>query len=249
MESVGMLAGGVAHEFNNVLQAIRGYTQYALQGLAPADQRRQDLEQVLKATDRGSALTRQLLSFGRRQRLERLNVGPNQVVDELAQMLRPLIGAQIDLQLLLGESVPNINVDTGQLQQVLLNLCVNARDAMPGGGRLLLKTEHVFLSSDDCSARPDVRPGRYVVLTIADTGCGMSAEVRQRVFEPFFTTKQVGEGTGLGLAMAYGIVQQHEGTIHVYSQPGKGTTFKILLPAVHAELNLEERCLVPQTTA
>lgn len=233
MESVGTLAGGVAHEFNNLLQAIRGYTQYGMQGLDPSDQRRQDLEHVLKATDRASALTRQLLSFGRRQRLERLNVDPNQVVDDTTQMIRPLIGAHIDVQLLLGDNVPHVNGDAAQLQQVLMNLCINARDAMPAGGRLLLKTEQVLLTSAFCSAHPDFKPGSYAVLTIADTGCGMSAEIRQRVFEPFFTTKEVGEGTGLGLAMAYGIVQQHEGAIHVFSEPGKGTTFKIFIPAAH----------------
>jgi PAS domain S-box-containing protein len=256
MESVGTLAGGVAHEFNNLLQTIRGYTQYGMQGLDPADQRWQDLDQVLKAAERAGTLTRQLLSFGRQQPLERRDVDPNQVVDELAQMLRPLIGAHIDLQLLPGD-VPQVNADAAQLQQVLMNLCINARDAMPDGGKLLLKTEHVEISSDFCSAYPTFKPGSYVVLTVADTGCGMTPEVRQRIFEPFFTTKGVGEGTGLGLAMAYGIVQQHDGTIHVYSEPGKGTTFKIFIPAsqarvteqsVREKLNLEGRCLASQTT-
>ena len=150
---------------------------------------------------------------------------------DLVQMLRSLIGADIDLQLLLGEQVPAVNADAGQLQQVLMNLCGQPL-AMPRGGKLLLKTEHVSLTASDCALCRDFKPGSYVVLTVADTGCGMSPEVRQRIFEPFFTTKQVGEGTGLGLAMVYGIVQQHDGIIQVFSEVGKGTTFKIFLPVV-----------------
>ena len=234
LEAVGQLAGGVAHEFNNLLQAIRGYTEYAQEGLSPEEERYQDLEEVCKATDRAAALTRQLLGFGRRQMLERKNVDTNEVVSDLTKMIRPVIGEHIKQENRLAEDAGIVHADPGELQQALLNLCLNARDAMPSGGTLLLKTEKVVFTGQVAASRDTILPGTYVVLSVTDTGCGMTPEVRERVFEPFFTTKEVGKGAGLGLATVYGIVKQHGGTIHVYTESGQGTSFKIFLPAVDA---------------
>ena len=232
LEAVGQLAGGIAHEFNNLLQAIGGHTGFAMEGLSSGDQRYQDLLQVRKAADRAAVLTRQLLGFGRRQMLERKNVDPNSVVADLGKMVRPVIGDHIELDLTLGENVGTVLADPGELQQVLLNLCLNARDAMPSGGKILIRTQNVVLRTTVSTSATDLAPGRYAVLSVTDTGCGMTPEVKERIFEPFFTTKKIGEGTGLGLATIYGIVQQHEGTVHAYSEPGRGTTFKIYLPTV-----------------
>ena len=230
LEAVGQLAGGIAHEFNNVLQAIGGYGNCAMEGLSPQEQRYQDLQQVLKAADRAAMLTRQLLGFSRRQVLRPRNVDPNQVVGDLAKMLQPIIGEQISLEVVLGDDVGTVYADPAELQEVLLNLCLNARDAMPSGGTLALRTDTTILSEPLWEACFQIEPGPHVVFSVTDTGCGMRADVQQRVFEPFFTTKEVGKGTGLGLAMLYGVVQQHKGAIHVYSEPGKGTTFKLYLP-------------------
>lgn len=227
MQALGTLAGGVAHEFNNLLQAILGYTRFAMEGLADCDQRRRDLEQVITASERACSLTRQLLGFGRRQALERSLVDPNDIVGELVKMLRPLIGANIDLTVHPGKDVGQISADSGQLHQVLLNLCLNACDAMPSGGQLTLKTKCVSLPSHlgDNATRE-----RHVAIEVSDTGSGIPPEVMERVFEPFFTTKAIGKGTGLGLAVAYSIVQQHEGLLDVVSQPGQGTAFTVYLP-------------------
>jgi PAS domain S-box-containing protein len=231
MEAVGALAGGVAHEFNNLLQAICGYTKLAIDGLSPDEQRYQDLQLVLTSADRATVLTRQLLSFGRRQVLQRTHIDPNQAVADLLKMLRPVIGENIDVHTQLSPSVSSIYADPGQLQQVLLNLCINARDAMPRGGRLIIRSRNVSLSESFCAGHRGSRPGPHVLLSVADTGCGMSADVKARIFEPFFTTKELGKGTGLGLAMVYAMVEQHEGIISVYSEPNLGTAFKIYLPA------------------
>ena len=240
LEAMGQLAGGIAHEFNNLLQAISGYGGYAMEGLASEDQRHQDLQQVRKAADRAAVLTRQLLGFGRRQILERKNVDPNTVVADLAKLVRPVIGERIELDLTLGENVGTVFADPGELQQLLLNLCLNARDAMPSGGKLLISTENVVLRTTVTTTATDLAPGRYGVLSVTDTGCGMTPEVKERIFEPFFTTKKVGEGTGLGLATIYGIVQQHGGAIGVYSEPGRGTTFKIYLPTVDVAADADD---------
>ncbi len=234
LEAVGALAGGIAHEFNNLLQAIGGYTRYAMEGLKPGGQPYQDLQNVLQAGDRARSLTRQLLSFSRRQEVERKNLQANQMVGDLTKMLRPLLGERIQVRVILGEGVGTVFADAGSFQQVLLNLCLNARDAMPSGGEIVVKTESISVSTEFSALYTDLKPGRYVELSVADTGQGMPAEVREHIFEPFFTTKPVGQGTGLGLSVVYGIIQQHEGAIHVYSEPGRGTTFKIYLPAIEA---------------
>lgn len=230
LEVIGSLAGGIAHEFNNLLQAIRGYTKYGMEGLLPDDQRFLDLDQVMKAADRATVLTRQLLGFSRRQVLERANCDPGEVITDLLKLLRPVIGEHIELELSLAPAASQVYADRGLLEQMLLNLCINARDAMPSGGRLRLKTERVDFTEKYCRSHPTAKPGSYVLFSIADTGHGMTPEIQSRIFEPFFTTKEVGRGTGLGLAMVYGVVQQHEGLINVYSEVGLGTTFKIYLP-------------------
>jgi two-component system cell cycle sensor histidine kinase/response regulator CckA len=235
LEAIGSLAGGVAHEFNNLLQAILGYTQFAMDGLPAGERRYEDLEQVLKAANRASALTRQLLAFGRRQVLKRTSVHPNEVVTDLVKMLRPLIGEGIELCTMLDDGVGTIHADADELLQALLNLCINARDAMSQGGRLTIRTQDVYLGESHCAAHPDVKPGRHLLLSVSDTGCGMSPEVQEHIFEPFYTTKEVGAGTGLGLAMVYGMIQQHQGAIQVYSEPGAGATFRLYLRAIDAE--------------
>jgi two-component system, NtrC family, sensor kinase len=230
MESLGILAGGVAHEFNNLLQSMQGYTQFAMNGLERDDQRYQDLEVALKASQKAATLTKQLLGFGRRQVLQFADFDPNQMIRELAKLLQPLIGEHIRLEMVLAPNVGTINGDASQLQQLLMNLCVNARDAMPTGGQLLIQTDNLVLDDTTCASYPDLQPGCHLLLTVADTGFGMAPDVLKHAFEPFFTTKEVGEGTGLGLAMVYGVVRQHKGTVRVESQRGLGTKFEIYLP-------------------
>ena len=231
LEAVGLLAGGIAHEFNNLLQVIGGYAACASEGLSPQEPRYKDLQQVCTAADRAAALTRQLLGFSRRRTLQPENVDPNHLVADLAQMLRPLVGGRISVETVLREDIGTVYADPGELQQALLNLCLNARDAMPSGGKLLLSADTVILREAFWEPRFQIEPGRYVVFGVTDTGQGISAEVQKHIFEPFFTTKEVGKGTGLGLAMVYGVVQQHKGAIHVYSEPGKGAAFKVYLPS------------------
>ncbi len=235
LEAVGALAGGVAHEFNNLLQAISGYTRYAMEGIPPDQQPYQDLQGVLEAADRAASLTRQLLSFSRRQTVDRKHLDANEMVSDLTRMLRPLLGEHIKLRTHLGEQAGVIFADAGSFQQVFVNLCLNARDAMPSGGEIVVKTERLNVSPEFAEHYADLKPGPYVELSVADTGHGMTPEVREHIFEPFFTTKPVGQGTGLGLPTVYGIVQQHEGAIHVYSEPGHGSTFKIYLPAIASD--------------
>ena len=230
MEAVGLLAGGIAHEFSNLLQAISGFANFAIEGLATTEGRYNDLKEVLKATQRAKTLTRQLLGFSRRRVLQPDNINPNQVVVDLVAMVRPIIGEHIVLETALDDSVGTVYADAGELQQSLLNLCLNARDAMPSGGKLLLATGNVVLHQPSWAHEFRVKPGRYVVFSVTDTGCGMIPEVQRHIFEPFFTTKEVGKGTGLGLAMVYGIVQQHKGAIQVCSEPGRGTAFNLYLP-------------------
>jgi signal transduction histidine kinase len=241
MEALGTLAGGVAHEFNNLIQAIQGYTRFGMDGLSTDDARCKDLQQVLTAAERASGLTRQLLGFGRRQGVELADCDPNRLTADLVKMLNPLIGADITIDLDLADNVGVIHADSGHFQQMIMNLCVNARDAMAAGGMLLIKTEDLRLSQRYCGGQTEIPPGRYLAITVSDTGTGMPPEVLEHIFEPFFTTKEVGKGTGLGLAMVYGVVQQHQGVIHVHSEVGMGTTFKIYLPVADTRNSGEGR--------
>ncbi len=230
LEAIGKLAGEVAHEFNNLLQAIHGYSQFAMEGLRLEDRRRKNLEQVIAASERAATLTRQLLKFSRREQLRMVDVELNLIVHDLVILLDPLIGDRIAIRAQLSDDIGLLHADAGHIQQMLMNLCLNARDAMPEGGELTIKTEVATLPPASCDFPTDMSPGRYVLLSLTDTGCGMAPEVKEHIFEPFFTTKEVGKGTGLGLAMVYGTVQQHRGTIQVRSEPGAGTTFDIFLP-------------------
>lgn len=233
LEAVGSLAGGIAHEFNNLLQAILGYTNYAMRGLEETDSRHRDLAQALKAGQRAATLTRQLLTFSRRHELRRTTVTVKHAIAEFAAMVHPLLNEDIALTATCDEGI-SIHVDAGDFQQALLNLAINARDAMPRGGRLAIMCEPIELSEIDCSQQAGLTPGRYASIAVSDTGEGIPEDVRDRIFEPFFTTKEVGRGTGLGLPMVHGMVTQHQGVINVYSEVGKGTTFRIYLPLAEA---------------
>jgi two-component system cell cycle sensor histidine kinase/response regulator CckA len=232
MEAIGMLAGGIAHDFNNLLTAISGYTELSLRKLKPDDPIRKNLEEVAKAGDRAAMLTHQLLAFSRKQVLQPTVLDLNSVITELEKMLRRLIGDNIILESKPAEDLWLTKADAGQIDQIIMNLAINARDAMPHGGRLAIETRNIELDENYAASHLDVTPGDYVMLAVSDTGVGMSPEVRDKVFDPFFTTKEAGKGTGLGLSTVYGIVQQSGGTIWVYSEPGYGTTFKIFLPRV-----------------
>lgn len=234
LEVVGKLAGGVAHDFNNMLTAIVGYSQFALSRLASDDPVRKYVEEIKKAGDRAASLTRQLLAFSRKQILQPKTLNLNAVVTDMEKLLRRLIGEDIQLVTVLGENLGLIKVDPGQIEQVIMNLAVNARDAMPEGGKLTIETMNVELSETYARHYLDVKAGPYVMLAVSDTGIGMEESVRAHVFEPFFTTKELGKGTGLGLATVFGIIKQSEGHIWVYSEPGMGTTFKIYLPQIEA---------------
>jgi PAS domain S-box-containing protein len=234
MEAVGRLAGGVAHDFNNVLTAIFGYVELLKDGVAADSAGREDLDEIRKAADRAAGLTRQLLAFSRQQVLQPVVLNPNLLIDELQKMLRRVIGEDIRLQLDLAADAGNVRVDPGQLQQVLVNLVVNARDAMPKGGTLRIATANVELPPEYGTPPQAVRAGPYVQLSVTDSGVGMSRDVMTRIFEPFFTTKEKGKGTGLGLSTVYGIVKQSDGYIWADSMPGRGTTFSVALPRVDA---------------
>ena len=232
MEAVGQLAGGIAHDFNNLLTAILGSTQLLLHATPPGDARREDVEEIRNAGLRAAELTRQLLAFSRRQVLAPKVLELNAVVANMDKMLRRLIGDDVELATALHAEAGAVNADPGQLEQVLLNLVVNARDAMPGGGRVLIETTRMTLRDELVERRHRLPPGDYVCLAVADSGLGMDEATQAHLFEPFFTTKEVGKGTGLGLATVYGIVKQSGGYIWVYSEPGRGTTVKVYLPRV-----------------
>jgi PAS domain S-box-containing protein len=234
MEAIGRLAGGVAHDFNNLLTAIIGYTELGLGGSQPAEPLHRYFGEIQQASERASNLTRQLLAFSRRQPLEPQVININRTLLDMDRMLRRLIGEDIELAAVAAEDLWPVRVDPSQLEQVILNLAVNARDAMPGGGRLLLETSNTHLDEEYASTHRGVVAGDFVMLAVSDTGVGMSDEVKSHLFEPFFTTKETGKGTGLGLATCYGIVKQSGGHIWVYSEPGHGTSFKIYFPRVEA---------------
>jgi two-component system, cell cycle sensor histidine kinase and response regulator CckA len=240
MESIGRLAGGVAHDFNNLLTVINGYSDYLLARLKSGDAHRPLVEEIRAAGKRAETLTQQLLTLSRKQIVAAHAVNLNELVTESEGMFRRLIGEDIELVTLLGPSLGTVMADPGQLHQVLMNLVVNARDAMPDCGKLYIETANVDLDSAYTAARPEVPPGPYILLAVTDTGTGMDEQVRERIFEPFFTTKPESKGTGLGLSTVYGIVRQSDGFVWVYSEPGKGTTFKVYLPRIDAAVEENE---------
>ncbi len=242
METVGRLAGGVAHDFNNILTVIKGYSQLSLSQIKEGHPLRGNIEEIHRATERGEDLTHQLLALSRRQIMDLKVLNLNALVEGLGKMLRRVIGEDIEMVTVLADDLGRVKVDPGQIEQVILNLAVNARDAMPKGGKLALETANVEFDEFYARSRISVTPGRYVMLSVSDTGCGMSPEVREQIFEPFFTTKQEGQGTGLGLSTVYGIIKQSGGNIWVYSEPGQGTTFKIYLPRVEDEADALPSC-------
>jgi two-component system, cell cycle sensor histidine kinase and response regulator CckA len=239
MEAVGQLAGGIAHDFNNALTVINGWSSMLLNDPAVSDNTREAAKQIYTAGQRASSLTRQLLFFSRKRAIQRVSFNVNQTIEEIASMLRRLIGEHINLTLDLAGDLPLIEADISMVEQVLVNLTVNARDAMPHGGRLSLQTQAVQLTAEDVRGKTDSRPGRFVSVRVQDTGCGIPPEILPQVFEPFFTTKEMGKGTGLGLATVFGIVKQHHGWIEVDSRVNQGTCFTVLLPVVESLPNVK----------
>jgi two-component system, cell cycle sensor histidine kinase and response regulator CckA len=238
LEAVGRLAGGIAHDFNNLVMIIKGYSDMIADSI-PA-QSRPMLEEIKRAGDRATALIRQLLAFSRKQILEPQILDPNQIVRNMVKMLRVLIGEDIEFVTNESEEIGRVVVDPGQLEQVIMNLVVNARDAMPSGGKLVVATQACRLDESFTTANGDAQLGDYVLITVTDNGCGMEKETMAHIFEPFFTTKEQGKGTGLGLATVYGIVQQSRGYIAVDSEVGQGTTFKVYLPAIAASASVRQ---------
>jgi nitrogen-specific signal transduction histidine kinase/ActR/RegA family two-component response regulator len=249
MEAVGRLAGGVAHDFNNLLTIIKGYVEMALQRCMDRPDLHGDIRRIENAADRAVNLVRQLLAFSRKQVLRPKILDLNAIVVNLDQLLRRLMNENIEMKTFVSKDVGAIKADPGQIEQVIMNLVVNARDALPGGGRILIETSNVDLDSSYTLDHAVVRPGPYVLLAVTDTGVGMTADTVAHIFEPFYTTKESGRGTGLGLSTVYGIVKQSGGYIWVYSEPGKGTTFKVYLPRVMDALPSSTATEMPPSTA
>jgi len=247
MEAIGRLAGGIAHDFNNLLTVITGYSEL-LQNQMADEKMRKDAQQIIKAGERASALTRQLLAFSRRQMLQPKVVDINGIVADTEKLLRRLIGEDIELMTQLEPTLGRVKADPGQIEQVIMNLAINARDAMPRGGKLSIETANVKLSDKRARQYLGIEPGRYILLAVSDTGIGMDADTQAHIFEPFFTTKAQDKGTGLGLATVYGIVTQSEGAIKVYSEPNQGTTFKIYLPQIEDVATADMPADSPETT-
>jgi PAS domain S-box-containing protein len=238
MESVGRLAGGVAHDYNNMLSIIVGYSELALEKLTPIDPLYEDIHEIYDAAVRSTDITRQLLAFARKQEIAPVALDLNESIEDMLMMLRRLIGEDIDLAWLPEIGLWPVKLDPSQFDQILVNLCVNARDAINGVGRITIETDMVFFDAAYCVNHPGYVPGEYVLLAVSDDGCGMDHDTVDKIFEPFFTTKDTGKGTGLGLATVYGIIKQNNGFISVYSEPGRGTTFKVYLVS-HTGLTVE----------
>jgi two-component system, cell cycle sensor histidine kinase and response regulator CckA len=244
MEAIGRLAGGVAHDFNNLLTAINGYSSLALQRANPDDRLRGYLEEIKKAGERAATLTRQLLAFGRKQMLKPVVLNLNDVVSDMNKMLRRLIGEDIRFNARFDPDLKPIKADPGQIEQVLVNLVVNSRDAMPQGGSLTIETANFEIDAEFAGKHLGMAAGHYVMLAVSDSGCGMDDKTKARIFEPFFTTKEKGRGTGLGLSTVYGIVKQSGGTVWVYSETGKGSVFKVYFPQMQDDAEFPKPVLV-----
>jgi len=246
MEAVGQLAGGIAHDFNNILSAIIGYGSILQMRVKQGDPLRHNIDQILASADRAANLTQGLLSFSRKQIINPKPLKLNDLVEKTRDFLTRLIGEDVELKTVLSSLDPTVLADAGQLEQVLMNLATNARDVMPDGGTLFLETDTVELDDAFVKEHPYGKNGKYVLLSMTDSGSGMDEQTRARIFEPFFTTKEQGKGTGLGLAIVYGIIKQHRGYIHVYSEQGMGTTFKIYLPLIQDEVEAKKDALRAQ---
>jgi signal transduction histidine kinase len=241
IEAVGRLAGGVAHDFNNILMAISSYAELLYARITKEDALRRYVDEISKATDRAASLTQGLLAFSRKQVISPTVLDLNAVIAEQIEMLKRLIPENIELRFLPGNLLGRVKMDPGQVQQIVMNLVINARDAMPNGGTILVETGNVERDRTDCGLQGTVPAGDYVMLAVSDNGCGMNAETQAHIFEPFFTTKEQGKGTGLGLAIVFGIVNQSAGHIFLHSEPDHGTTFKIYFPRVEAAGQLDDR--------